>query len=127
MQWLLKTRLFARWMRKSLITDALLLAAVDEMERGLVDADLGGGVFKKRIALPGRGKSGGARTIVATNRGDRWIFLFGFEKNDMDNISTKELESLRENAKDLLELPGIKLQKLVDDEKLQEIRHEPTH
>ncbi len=55
--------------------------AVSEMERGLVDADLGGGVVKKRVALPGRGKRGGARTLVATNRGDRWFFVYGFEKS----------------------------------------------
>lgn len=50
------------------------------MERGLIDADLGGGVYKKRIALPGRGKRGITRTLIATNRANRWIFLTGFEK-----------------------------------------------
>ena len=58
-------------MRKTELNDAMLCQAVSEMERGLLDADLGGGVLKKRIALPGRGKRGGIRTLVATNQGDR--------------------------------------------------------
>lgn len=124
MKWLLKTRLFSRWMRKSLITDALLLVAVDEMERGLVDADLGGGVFKKRIALPGRGKSGGARTIVATNRGDRWVFVFGFAKNEIENIEKDELESLQQQAKYLLKCPESALRQAIKDKELQEVHYE---
>ena len=66
-----KTRPFARWLRKTDLDDDALFRAVADMERGLIDADLGGGVLKKRVALPGRGKSGSARTLVATNRGDR--------------------------------------------------------
>lgn len=66
-----KTRHFARWMRKTDLNDTALCQAVLEMERGLIDVDLGGGVLKKRVALPGRGKRGSARTLVATNRGDR--------------------------------------------------------
>lgn len=72
------------------------------MERGLIDADLGGGVVKKRVALPGRGKSGSTRTLLATNKADRWVFVFGFEKNDRANITAKELKALQEIAKDLL-------------------------
>jgi hypothetical protein len=90
-----RTRTFSRWMRKAGLTDAALCAAVAEMEQGLIDADLGGGVVKKRVALPGRGKRGSARVIVATHRSDRWFFIFGFEKNERDNISDKELASLQ--------------------------------
>jgi hypothetical protein len=61
-------------MRKAGLTDQTLYRAVAEMAEGLVDADLGGNVVKKRVALPGQGKRGGARTIVATNWGDRWFF-----------------------------------------------------
>jgi hypothetical protein len=82
-----KTRVFERWMQKIELSDDLLLNAVDEMERGLIDADLGGGVFKKRIALPNRGKSGSVRTLIATNKNDRWFFVLGFEKNQRDNIA----------------------------------------
>ena len=82
-----RTRTFSRWMLKNGLTNAALLQAVDEMAQGLVDADLGGYVFKKRVALPGRGKRGSARTIVATRLNDRWFFLFGFNKNEKSNLA----------------------------------------
>ena len=61
------------------------------MDRGLIDADLGGGIVKKRVGLAGRGKRSGARTLIATNKGDRWFFVFGFEKNERANIGDDEL------------------------------------
>lgn len=85
------------------------------------DADLGGGVVKKRVALPGRGKSGGSRTLVATNRVNRWFFVFGFEKNERANISDKELEALQATATDLLALSPDELDDAVTQEILQEI------
>jgi len=75
-----KTRTFARWSRKAQISDKALLKAVAEMAAGLVDADLGGSVYKKRVPLPGRGKSGGARILVATRHVNRWFLLYGFGK-----------------------------------------------
>ena len=75
-----KTRHFQRWMRKTELTHARLCQAVEEMAAGWIDADLGAGVVKKRIGLTGRGKRGGVRTLLATNRGRRWFFVFGFEK-----------------------------------------------
>lgn len=84
------------------MNDAALTAAVLEMSQGLVDADLGGHIIKKRVALPGQGKSGGARTIVATKMDDRWFFLYGFNKNERSNIDKDELRALREVAKVLL-------------------------
>ena len=68
-----KTRFFSRWMRKTELTDSALCHAVAEMGQGLIDADLGGGVVKKRIGLAGRGKRGGARTLVATNPGEQVV------------------------------------------------------
>ena len=102
MKHILKTRYFAKWMSKTELNDSALCKAVSEMERGLIDADLGGGAIKKRVALPGRGKSGSTRTLLATNKADRWVFVFGFEKNDRANITSKELKALQEIAKDLL-------------------------
>lgn len=119
-----KTRHFSRWMRKTELSDPALCQAVVEMKQGLIDADLGGGIVKKRLALPGRGKSGGARTLVATNRGNRWIFLFGFEKNDRANVTTKELEALQKIASDLLRLTPKDLDVLVAQGELQEICHD---
>src|SRR5690606_1307676 len=77
-----RTRTFSRWMRHSGLTDSALRQAVFEMAQGLYDADLGGRVVKKRIALPGQGKRSGARTIVATTMAERWFFLYGFRKNE---------------------------------------------
>ncbi len=119
-----KTRHFARWMRKTELTDLALCEAVAEMAQGLLDADLGGGVVKKRVALPGRGKSGGARTLVATNKGSRWFFLFGFEKNDRANISDSELEALQDLAHDLLARTGPQLDLAVQERALEEICHD---
>jgi len=119
-----KTRHFSRWMRKTELTDSSLCLAVVEMIQGLIDADLGGGVIKKRVGLAGRGKRGGARTLVATNRGNRWFFLFGFEKNDRANISAEEKEALQSIARDLLARTTKELDAQVDDGTLQEICNE---
>ena len=75
-----KTRYFVRWMRKTELSDEALCSAVDEMAQGLIDADLGGGIVKKRVGLSGRGKRGGARTLVATNKGNRWFFVYDLKK-----------------------------------------------
>jgi hypothetical protein len=119
-----KTRTFIRWMRKTELLDAALCQAVAEMAQGLIDADLGGGVVKKRVPLPGRGKSGSTRTLVATNKGDRWFFVFGFEKNERENIRTDELEALKLEAEALLGLPVSQLDASVTSGALQEICHE---
>lgn len=116
-----KTRHFDRWMRKAALTDRLLCAAVAEMVAVLIDVDLGGHVLKKRVALPGRGKSGGTRTLVATNRGSRWFFVFGFEKNERDNISAAELEALQKLAHDYLSRTSQQLDATVADGALTEI------
>lgn len=124
MQRVFKTRHFSRWMRKTELTDVALCGAVAEMVQGLIDADLGGGVVKKRVGLAGRGKRGGARTLVATNKGNRWFFVFGFEKNDRANIEDDELEALRDIAAQLLARTAKQLDEAVQDGTLQEICHE---
>jgi hypothetical protein len=124
-----KTRYFSRWMRKTQLTDSALCAAVAEMKLGLVDADLGGGVFKKRVAFPGRGKSGSARTLVATQKAQRWFFVFGFEKSERDNITVAELEAVQHVAADLFrlteqqldaQLASAAMTEICDDDKDQE-------
>ena len=119
-----KTRYFSRWMRKSGLTNAALLEAVREMHEGLIDADLGGGVIKKRVALAGRGKRAGARTLVATNKGSRWFFLFGFEKNSRDNVSETELQALQDLAHDLLARSAQQLTIALQDGSLEELVNE---
>ena len=116
-----KTRHFSRWMRKTELTESALCNAVSEMIQGLIDADLGGGVVKKRVGLAGRGKSGGARTLIATNKGTRWFFVFGFEKNDRANIADNELEALQDLAQELLARSSNQLNEAVQDGTLLEI------
>lgn len=116
-----KTRYFSNWQEKTELTDTLLLGAVEEMERGLIDADLGGGVFKKRIALPNRGKSGSVRTLIATNKNNRWFFMFGFEKNQRDNIDTNELKLLKQSAKTMLNFSNARLDVALQLNELKEI------
>lgn len=119
-----KTRHFSRWMRKTEMTDDALCAAVAEMARGLIDADLGGGVVKKRIGLAGRGKRGGARALIATNKENRWFFVYGFEKNDRANIAADELAALQDIAGQLLIRTDRQLDQAVDDGSLKEICHD---
>jgi len=121
MQRVFKTRNFSRWMRKTDLIDAALCNAVAEMAQGLIDADLGGGVVKKRVGLAGRGKRGGVRTLIATNKGSRWFFVFGFEKNDRATIADDELEALKDIAEQLLTRTGKQLDDAVQDGSLQEI------
>lgn len=99
-----ETRWFDRWARRQGLTSLALCAAVREMMDGLLDADLGGGLFKKRIARPGQGKSGGYRTLVATRKGHRWVFVYGFPKNERGNIDRDEEEALKMLAAHLLAL-----------------------
>jgi hypothetical protein len=116
-----KTKVFDRWANEQGLTDQSLCQAVKEMNAGLIDADLGGGLYKKRVARTGQGKNGGFRTLVATNKGDRWIFVFGFAKNERDNINKKEQESLKVLANQLLALPKQDLLRMQSKFKLIEV------
>ena len=91
-------------MKKTGLQDTNLLEAIKEMEGGLIDADLGGHVYKKRVALNGLGKRSGGRTLVASKFSKRWIFMYGFSKGEQANIDRDELVYLQEAAKRLLNL-----------------------
>ena len=119
-----ETKSFARWARKAGLREAALCGAVQEMADGSIDANLGGGVLKKRIALPGMGQSGGTRTLVATNKGSRWYFVFGFDKNERDNIEPDELAALKRLAADLLKLADNQLDTAIRAGALTEICHD---
>lgn len=108
-------------MRKSGLRDRDLCEAVEQMRQGLVDADLGGRILKKRVALPGQGKRGSVRTVVATNRGDRWFFVYGFKKNEKSDLTHRESEGFQKFAADLLALSGAQLDTLVGTGELEEI------
>jgi hypothetical protein len=120
----LKTRYFHRWAKKAGLPDRALFHAVIEVTNGLVDADLGGGIIKKRIALPGHGKRGSTRTLLATNRNDRWIFVFGFAKNERENVSAKELAALQLLAGDLLAMSADQIAEAVNSGHLLEVANE---
>ena len=106
-----KTRWFDRWARKQGVGSLALCAAVREMTDGLYEADLGGGLLKKRIARAGQGKSGGFRTLVATNKGSRGIFVYGFPKNARSNVDKDkdEEKALKTLAAHLLSLTATAL------------------
>lgn len=95
--------------------------AIARAQSGLIDADLGGGVIKQRVARPGKGKSGGYRTLILFRRGDRAIFAFGFAKSARANISKADLALLREAAAEALEWNGEELGRLVAAGTLVEI------
>jgi hypothetical protein len=116
-----KTRWFKHWARKQGLSTPSLCAAVREMTAGLYEADLGGGLLKKRIARPGQGKSGGFRTLVATNKGNRWVFVYGFPKNERSNIDKDEQEALRKLAAHLLLLTAQALGKAQRAGELMEV------
>lgn len=99
-----KTKVFSRWARREGLADQALCEAVSEMLQGLVDARLGGGVVKKRVARAGQGKRGSYRTILATNLRERWFFMFGFAKTERDNIGDDELKMLKQLAAALLNM-----------------------
>jgi hypothetical protein len=94
-----KTKWFVRFARKERLADSTLLDAVHRAGRGLIDADLGDGVIKQRVARSGQGKSGGYRTIIVYRTKTRAIFVYGFAKSDKANLEPDELEGYRKLAK----------------------------
>lgn len=99
-----KTKPFARFATKEGIADAALGDAIRRAEAGLIDADLGDGVLKQRLARQGQGKSGGYRSIVLFRRGARAFFAYGFAKSERDNIDRRELQAFRLLAAEMLAL-----------------------
>ena len=99
-----KTRPFARFAHREGITDEALCEAVERAARGLIDANLGGGVIKQRIARRGQGRSGGFRTIVVFRRAARAFFVYGFAKSGRGNLRRDELETFRLLAGEYLAL-----------------------
>jgi hypothetical protein len=119
-----KTKWFARFARRERIADASLAEAVRRAERGLVDADLGGGVIKQRVARSGQGRSGGYRVLAAYRRKTRAVFLFGFSKSERDNVEDDELATLRDIARGWLEADGKALAHAIEDGLIQEVAYD---
>jgi hypothetical protein len=118
-----KTRNFARFQRKERIDDATLRKAISAAEQGLVDADLGRGLIKQRVARPGEGKRGGYRTIIAWRAADRCVFLYGFAKNQQANISKEDERDLRDFGNMILALDGSGIEIMMKGKELVEVKH----
>lgn len=116
-----KTKTFCRWARK-VVGDAALCQAAREIEQGLFDADLGGGLCKKRVAVPGQGKSGSTRVLVAKKHKDAIFFLAGREKSQPgSDFSDQEVEAAKIIGAGLQAADARKLDQLVAAEILKEI------
>ena len=119
-----QTKWFAHWADKEGLLSRTLCAAVAEMSQGLVDANLGGHVVKKRVSLGGRGKSGGVRTLLAFKTNDKAFFLYGFAKNQQSNITDKELRALKLLAAKLLAYDGRQLANAMAAQELYEVKED---
>ena len=117
----LMTRRFAKWASKQKVASGELLKALNEVERGHFETNLGGHIFKKHIRFRGKGKRGSGRTIICYKRDDRAIFIHGFAKNEKSNLSPKELIAFKELAKVLLGLSIDELNRAVKSGTLIEV------
>lgn len=108
------TRWFNKWADKKGISEELLIEAIERTKLKMGVVDLGGNLFKIRIGKEGQGRSGGYRTILAIKLGKRALFIYGFEKNDKDNIDKKELEYYKEYAKSFLAYDEKDIERLID-------------
>lgn len=116
-----KTKAFSKWSDGERLSDSDLAAAVQEMEQGLIDAILGGNVYKKRVAVGNKGKSGGVRTLLAFKLNDKAFFLYGFTKKQRANVNTKELKALKLLAAELLAYSDRSLMQAINAGELIEI------
>lgn len=117
-----KTKWFVRFARREGIADADLCAAIEHAEQGLIDADLGGGVIKQRIARPNEGKSGGFRSIVLFRTGEKSFFVYGFPKSARDNVRKDELQGFKELADEMLLYDDAALKKAIKAGALIEVK-----
>ena len=121
-----KTKSFVRFARRERIADAALCEAVQRAARGLIDADLGGGVIKQRVARPGQGRSGGFRVLIAYRRDVRSVFLYGFAKSERDNVDDDELETVRDIAKGWLAASTDQIAKALADGLINEVDYDES-
>jgi hypothetical protein len=118
-----KTKWLVRYARRERISDRSLSEAIERATRGLIDAELGGGIIKQRVARAGQGRSGGYRTLVAYRAGSRAVFLYAFAKNERENIDPGELLTLREIGAGWLAANAQQIERAVDEGILQEMAY----
>jgi len=121
-----KNAWFGRFAKKEKLSNLQLWEAVQGAEQGLVDADLGSGVIKLRIARQGGGKSKGYRTIVMYRQGEKAFFVFGYSKSELANIRDDEAAQFKKAAKHILNLSDAQIQQLIDNAQLEEVTHDHT-
>ncbi len=119
-----RTRSFRRFQRKEGISDRSLSEAISRAERGLIDANLGHGLIKQRIARPGEGRRGGFRTVVAYRIGERAVFMFGFAKSDQANLSKDDESDLRDFGALLLALDVRGIETMIAGNELTEVTYD---
>jgi hypothetical protein len=116
-----KTKWLVRSARRERITDRSLSEAIGRAARGLIDADLGGGIIKQRVARGGQGRSGGYGMLVAYRAGTRAVFLYAFAKNERENIGPDELLTWREIGAGWLAADARQIAHALAEEILQEV------
>jgi hypothetical protein len=116
-----KTKWVGRFARREKIGDGDLAEAVRRAGRGLIDADLGGGIIKQRVARAGQGRSGGYRMLLAYRDGHRAVFLYGFAKSERENIEDDELKTLREIGAAWLAADAQRIARAIKENALQEV------
>jgi len=121
-----KTKWFAQFARQEKVEDSSLREAIARAKRGLIDADLGGGLIKLRVARKGKGRSGGYRMIVAYRVRDLAVFFYGFAKSELENIAPRQLLAAREIAAEWLAANAERLARAVSTNELEEITDEET-
>ena len=119
-----RTKSFRRFQRKEGISDGSLSEAISRAERGLVDADLGHGLIKQRVARPGEGRRGGFRTVVAHRIGERAVFMFGFAKSDQANLSKADESDLKAYGALLLALDARGINTMIAGHELTEVTYD---
>lgn len=116
-----KNAWFARFAKREKISNTILREAIARVEQGTVDANFGGNVLKQRIARPNQGKSGGYRAIVLFKKGEKAFFVYGFAKNERENIRKDEVTTFKQAANYLLALSDKHIEALIEDGGLTEI------
>ncbi|NLC21333.1 MAG: type II toxin-antitoxin system RelE/ParE family toxin [Halomonadaceae bacterium] len=116
-----KNAWFERFARKQRIDDDALREAIRRAEQGLIDAELGSGVIKQRVARPGQGKSGGYRTIILYRQESRAFFVFGFAKSQQSNINDEEKAAFKQAAQHILSLSDEHLDAMIDKGQFSEV------
>lgn len=120
----LQTKEFKKWNKSENLSNEDLSKAIAEIENGLIDAHLGGGLVKKRIAIGSSGKSSGTRTLIAYKKGQKAFFLYGFKKNEISNIDASELKTLKRLGDMLMARSDAEINLSIEMKLLYEVSYE---